>query len=123
MSPYLKSLLENHRKIQDEQKKIIGNAWVEPDLVFATSKGKFYDRSYLNTQLRKFLKRNNMPKITVHGIRHTMTSLMIENGINIKVISKHLGHCSISITADIYGHIFDEYEAKISNDIEKDLLD
>ena len=42
---------------------------------------------------------------------------MIDDDINIKAVSKYLGHFNISIIGYIYGHIFDEYETKISNAI------
>ena len=122
MSPFVKKILENHKRHQEEQKKVLGTAWVVPDLVFTSAKGNFYDRSYLNTQFRNFLKKNNMPKITIHGLRHSNASLMIDNGINIKAVSAHLGHSNIAITGDIYSHVFDEYEAKIANVIELELV-
>ena len=47
---------------------------------------------------------------------------MINNGISVKAISEHLGHCNISITAEIYSHIFEEYRARIAKCIEVDLI-
>ena len=122
LSNYAKSLLLRHKEKQDEGKAIVGTEWVEPDLVFTSWKGNFYDRSLLNTQLRRFLEKNDMSKITIHGLRHTNASLMINNGIDIKAVSAHLGHCNISITGDIYGHIFDEYEVRIAEVVEGELV-
>ncbi|MGN0655095.1 MAG: hypothetical protein ACI4KD_09300 [Oscillospiraceae bacterium] len=39
-----------------------------------------------------------------------------------KAISKHLGHCNMAITSDIYTHIFKEYKAKMAETIENDLV-
>lgn len=122
INSYTKQLLLTHKEKQDEIKKVVGDAWLQPDMIFTSSTGNFYDRSLLNTQFRRLLKRNDMPKITIHGLRHTNASLMINNGIDIKAVSSHLGHCNIAITGDIYSHIFDEYEAKIANAIEHDLI-
>lgn len=47
---------------------------------------------------------------------------MVNNGIDVIARSSHLGHCNIAVTGDIYSHIFDEYEAKIENAIEQDLI-
>jgi site-specific recombinase XerD len=41
-------------------------------------------------------------------LRHTYTSLLINQGESIKYVSKQLGHASIQITADLYGHLFKE---------------
>ncbi len=122
LSNYVKQLLLIHKEKQEEEKAIVGEAWLQPEMVFTTCTGNFYDRSLLNTQFRRLLKKNNMPKITIHGLRHTNASLMINNGIDIKAVSAHLGHCNIAITGDIYSHIFEEYEIKIANTIEQDLI-
>ena len=68
------------------------------------------------------LKKNEMPKLTIHGLRHSNASLMINNGFDVKIVSEHLGHCNVSITADIYSHIFEEYKAKVAQAIEYDLI-
>ena len=47
---------------------------------------------------------------------------MINNGFDVKAISEHLGHCNINITADTYGHIFDEYKARIAKSLEDSLF-
>ena len=46
-----------------------------------------------------------LPELTFHGLRHCYASLMIAGGTDIAIPSKLLGHSSISITADIYGHL------------------
>jgi integrase len=43
--------------------------------------------------------------ITLHECRHTFASLMIAAGVNAKALSSYLGHASITITLDRYGHL------------------
>jgi integrase len=50
-------------------------------------------------------KRIGVPTITVHMLRHTVASLLLEAGENPKVVQELLGHSSISITLDIYSHL------------------
>ena len=40
-----------------------------------------------------------------HGLRHCAASLMLASGADIAIVSKLLGHASIAITADVYGHL------------------
>ena len=42
---------------------------------------------------------------TFHGLRHCAASLMLASGADVAVVSKLLGHASISITAGMYGHL------------------
>jgi len=46
-----------------------------------------------------------LEKITPHECRHTYASLMIAAGVNIKVVSEWMGHSSVNVTLDIYGHL------------------
>jgi integrase len=45
--------------------------------------------------------------IRLHDLRHGAASLGIAAGVPIEVVSKRLGHSSISVTADIYGHLLE----------------
>ena len=45
--------------------------------------------------------------IKLHDLRHRAASLGIAAGVPIEVVSKRLGHSSISVTADIYGHLLE----------------
>ena len=51
---------------------------------------------------------NNEQLVGLHTLRHTYASLLINQGESIKYVSKQLGHASIQITADLYGHLFRE---------------
>jgi integrase len=50
-------------------------------------------------------------KYGMHALRHACASLWIENGYNPKQIQKLMGHSSIKVTFDVYGHLFADAEA------------
>ncbi|WP_313803744.1 tyrosine-type recombinase/integrase [Cytobacillus sp.] len=52
--------------------------------------------------------------MTFHGLRHTHASLLLYQGINVKYISRRLGHNDIVTTLQTYSHIVDEMEQKES---------
>jgi integrase len=43
--------------------------------------------------------------INLHECRHTFASYMIGAGVNVKALSDYLGHSTIAITLDVYGHL------------------
>src|SRR5579864_3019588 len=51
-------------------------------------------------------------KYVFHGLRHFYASIMIEAGLRPKRVQKLLGHATLSMTVDIYGHLFPESEAE-----------
>jgi integrase len=61
------------------------------------------------------------PKPTPHALRHTCGSWMLMAGIPIPVVSRHLGHESIMVTVDIYGHL-DRAAAESTADVMGELL-
>lgn len=57
-----------------------------------------------------------LPKeFTFHCLRHTMTTLMLQAGVNIKTISARLGHTNSAFTIRVYAHVLDEMETEASN--------
>ncbi len=78
----------------------------ELDLVFPTEAGTPEDAA--NMLKRRFfpaLRRAKLPKIRFHDLRHTYASLLIDQGENPKYIQTQLGHSSIQLTMDVYGHL------------------
>jgi hypothetical protein len=77
------------------------------DLVFPSAQGKL--PSHGNITRRHFepaLKRAGLRHVSFHSLRHTNASMRIAAGQNIKYIQTQLGHSSITITLDVYGHLF-----------------
>ena len=54
---------------------------------------------------------NALEPIRLHECRHTFASLMIAAGANAKALSTYMGHSSVSITLDRYGHLMPGNEA------------
>jgi integrase len=89
---------------------------LEGDFVFRTSTGtpldpdNWYKRAFL-----PLLKKAELRPVGLHALRHTYASLLINGGESIKYVSKQLGHASIQITADTYGHLFKETSVSAMN--------
>jgi hypothetical protein len=54
---------------------------------------------------RPTLARAGIRRIRFHDLRHTYATLLINQGANLKYISKQMGHASVQITLDRYGHL------------------
>ena len=54
-----------------------------------------------------------------HDLRHTSASLMLNNGVDVLVASKRLGHAKPSITLDVYGHLLNTAQNDVANKIEE----
>jgi integrase len=83
----------------------------ELDLVFPGADGK--PSSHDNVAKRHFnpaLRRAGLRQVSFHSLRHTNASMRILANQNIKYLSSQLGHSSIQITLDVYGHLFNDID-------------
>ncbi|WP_019123627.1 tyrosine-type recombinase/integrase [Brevibacillus massiliensis] len=105
ISPETVEVLKEHRKMIMEERVALGPAYQNNDLVVCTQFGGPVTQRAIQKVWNSFLKKTGAPKITFHDLRHTHASLLIKQGVHIKVISERLGHSSVSITMDTYGHL------------------
>ena len=61
---------------------------------------------------RKACEIAGLPEISVHEFRHSHATVLINNGVNIKEISRRLGHASVEMTWNVYSHLYPSQEEK-----------
>lgn len=100
--------------LMDELKEYIAMRYglKEDERVFDVNK------SALIKNFQTFSQEAGLKKITIHGLRHSHVSLLISKKYDIFEISKRIGHKSVKTTQDIYGHLFDEVQKTIANDLD-----
>lgn len=77
-------------------------------LVFCRAEGGLLDGTLINHQFHRLLTKLGLPQQRPHDLRHLAASLAISQGAPLKEVSEMLGHSQIAITADLYGHLYDE---------------
>jgi site-specific recombinase XerD len=91
---------------QDGEREAAQEAWQSDGHVFAMEDGRALDPAYVTREFQKIRTAGEpLPELTFHGLRHSAASLMLAGGADIAVVSKLLGHASISITADVYASL------------------
>ncbi len=97
--------LRAHRTRQVEERLAAGRAWRDGDLVFATKVGEPLDTSTVTRAFQAALRRADIPRQPFHHLRHAYATLMLEDGEELIVVSRTLGHSTISTTTDVYTHV------------------
>lgn len=98
--------LKAHRKRQNEERLALGEAWQDKHgLVFTSPIGQPLTRYAIRSQFNNRLKKAGLPKIRFHNLRHTCATLMLQAGVNVKVVSEILGHSTVTLTLDTYSHV------------------
>jgi integrase len=57
--------------------------------------------------------------LRIHDLRHTCASLLIAAGAHPGHVREHLGHPSIRVTMDVYGHLYDDVRDEIADRLER----
>lgn len=97
-------VLLEHRRRQIEQRLLVGPAYRDAGLVFATATGQPVGYSTARSTFHRVLARAGLTRMGLYGLRHTMATLMLKPGVPTKDVSGRLGHSNVAITLDTYAH-------------------
>lgn len=75
------------------------------ELVFHRGSGAPLEQNYVRRIFKRILKKAGLREIRPHDMRHTFASLLLTQGESPVYVKEQLGHSSIQITVDIYGHL------------------
>ena len=85
--------------LKEQRSKVAG------EYVFPSSNGGPISPDSVLHMLHRVLERAGLPKIRFHDLRHTFSTLALQNGVDIKTVSGMLGHYSAGFTLDTYAHV------------------
>ena len=95
-------ILDDIKKLHEEQKTrpssceyLIRNKW-----------GEAPGSAWCDKRMQELIVCNQLPHITMHGLRHTYASMLIAEGVPVSEVSAQLGHASVDITLRVYTHLF-----------------
>lgn len=93
--------MEIRKKENEEILKLTENhEWAE--YICLGVKGNIKSDGTYTEAIKRICKRNGLPHITMHGLRHMFATILIEQGVSLEKISKLMGHKSVATTFEIY---------------------
>lgn len=114
---------------QIELKMKMGNLWKgfediegkEVMLFQSDEYGQPFAPNSVTVFWNRFIKRSKLKKIRFQDLRHSSASLILSEGVNMKVLQKRLGHKDIKTTMNVYSHVTEKDDEKAS-DVFGDLI-
>lgn len=113
-------VMKEHKAEQMKMRFKLGDKWIDSKKVFTQWNGKAIHPDTITGWFQKFIKKNNLPPIHLHSLRHTNATLLIASGADLRTVSKRLGHSNMTTTSNIYTHAIksaDERAAELLGDI------
>ena len=101
------------------QKRYLGDRLGDTDRLFCTEDGTDISPGLFRVWLQKTLAKTNLPKVTLHSLRHTNITLQLVAGVNMKTVSARAGHSKASTTSDFYSHFIKNSDIHASEILNK----
>lgn len=107
-------LLKSYEKLKEEAKKrkYFSDDW------FVFGNELPFRETTIQVKKNKYCKLAGVKQIRIHDFRHSCASFLINNGANIVLVSKYLGHSKISVTLDTYTHLYKNELVEVSKMID-----
>jgi integrase len=91
----------------ERKKETLRKGWKDvPGWVFTSEDGTLMDPDNFRRRVwEKLLQKAGFRHLRLHDLRHTFASLLIQQGESLAYVKEQMGHHSIQVTVDIYGHL------------------
>lgn len=96
---------------QDQDRQAWEDGWEEHGLAFSRENGSPIPPDSFTKRFRALTLEAGLPPIRLHDLRHTHATLLLQAGVNPKVVSERLGHHSTAFTLDVYSHVIPGMQA------------
>jgi integrase len=106
----LVAALLKHKLRQDTERHMLGDGWVDRDLVFTTGHGTAIEPHNLFDHFKAALQKAGLPEIRFHDLRHSCASILLAQNVHPRVIMEILGHSEIGTTMNLYAHVIPEVQ-------------
>lgn len=97
--------LKQHQLSQKKARLQLGPAYNRDNWVFPTPTGELWKPDTLTSAFKRFIDKNELGPLRFQDLRHTHATLLLRDGIFVKVVSERLGHSNVAITLDTYAHV------------------
>jgi hypothetical protein len=111
--------LRAHWRRQQEQRLALGmGKAAKDDLVFPRPDGAPFPPDYLTSEWARAVRTFELPKVTLHALRHTHVSQLIATGLDVVTVSRRIGHSNPTVTLTVYAHLFGNTDERAANAVE-----
>ena len=107
------NMLVEWKAEQDEMKEILGDEYMDYNLVMASTFGLPLGDGAIRGPLKKLIEDYNLPPVVFHSFRHSSVTYKLKlNGGDIKAVQGDSGHAQVNMVTDVYSHILDDDRRK-----------
>ncbi|PFW37654.1 site-specific integrase [Bacillus anthracis] len=111
--------LELHRETIKKERLYHGRDYEDNDLVICARKGNPLIPRNGRIEFYNLTEKLGLPKIRFHDLRHTHATMLIQQNVNVKLISERLGHTDIQTTLNTYSHVLPNMQREVADKLDE----
>ena len=106
--------LRAHRTRQRQERLLAGARWVDSGHVFTTTIGTPIEAAVVTRAHQRALVRAGLPHSRFHDLRHAAATFLLAQGFTLEDVKNLLGHSSITLTSNTYGHVLEQRQQQVA---------
>ena len=104
LPPSCALVLRQHHAEQKELRQSLEGTLSDADFVFSRPEGGSLDPSTVSKAFTGVVQKTGLPSMSLHDLRHSHATMLLQAGTHPKIVSERLGHSSVRVTLDTYSH-------------------
>jgi hypothetical protein len=104
----------SHRTRQRMERLVSGSRWTDSGHVFTTLQGTPYHAATITRAFQAALTRAGLPPCRFHDLRHAAATFLLAQGMTFEDVKNLLGHSSITLTSNTYGHVLEQRQRQVA---------
>jgi integrase len=117
LDPATLEVLKTHAARQADEQTGWQEGAAAADLVFTRPDGRPLVPWTVSKAFRDHGRAALLPRIPLHGLRHTYATLALASGVNPRIVSARLGHATVALTLDVYSHVLPQADREAAEKI------
>lgn len=106
--------LRAHRTRQRMERLVAGSRWVDSGHVFTSTIGTPLHAATVTRAFQAALARAGLPHSRFHDLRHAAATFLLARGMTLEDVKNLLGHSSITLTSNTYGHVLEQRQRQVA---------
>ena len=106
--------LRAHRTRQRMERLVAGSRWKDSGHVFSTTIGTPIEAAAVTRGFQRALARAGLPHSRFHDLRHAAATFLLAQGFTLEDVKNLLGHSSIVLTSNTYGHVLERRQYQVA---------
>ena len=115
----MEEVLLKFKAKQTENQKLMGAYYFNSDYVCTMPDGRVIAPNYIERVFHSTITKSNLPQVTLHLLRHSVASNLLNDGFSVTQVQEWLGHSSAATTLTFYAHVDKTSKLQIANQLDK----